>query len=640
MIAAISVAACVAYLAGGARGIGVSERDRVFSPADREEIQLLLSARDVPIDNRPSFSNLAGRLSLGVARGRRSALRDLAAVATALAIAAFGAWLLTLRVRMFIVAMTLVCMSMSPLFWGRGIAWTFDALTPALGLLALWATSRWFATRRRLFAAIAIAAAIGAFTDWRLGVLDSSPQQLAIASLAEFTALGAFVAVIGLLVLLDPRSPRLLFAFGWAAVAMLSEFGRHSTFDAVPLTLAIGGWTAFALGLESIQKRVSRSAGIALVSVVALVVTAAPVLTRARLWALGRDLPSEVRTRLAADIRAADLPDHVAFIAEAHRADVMLRLGLKQARREAAFVPQAADKVLAAANQSLTVLAFDHARANLERFGFLFERHWIGNTEVSTVAGHTPCLELKPGEWQDVSLLTGTGSFIIHGSRPGTAPGGVVVRVKGSAAPQVTTIEPRSIPFEVIGTDVRVPETGRADPVIVTLASAPISTTAAAQEGSPVRICAGVHRGPSTLGRAATASASLPMNDAALFGDGWHPLEADPDFFRWTAAPEALVRVRVASPSDMRITLTATPAARPSQRPTIGVVVNGCRSAVRQMQQGQGDYEWIVVASCWRAGLNHVWIAVTPLISPASFYKTHDTRLLGARIGAIRLARQ
>jgi hypothetical protein len=37
--------------------------------------------------------------------------------------------------------------------------------------------------------------------------------------------------------------------------------------------------------------------------------------------------------------------------------------------------------------------------------------------------------------------------------------------------------------------------------------------------------------------------------------------------------------------------------------------------------------------------MNQVWIAISPLISPASFFKTHDTRLLGARIGAIRLAR-
>ena len=78
MVAAIGVAVCVAYLAGGAHGIGVSERDRVFSPADPEETQLFLPARDVPIDHWPTISTVAGRLSLDVALGRRTALRDLA----------------------------------------------------------------------------------------------------------------------------------------------------------------------------------------------------------------------------------------------------------------------------------------------------------------------------------------------------------------------------------------------------------------------------------------------------------------------------------------------------------------------------------------------------------------------------------
>lgn len=639
MVAAIGVAVCVAYLAGGAHGIGVSERDREFSPADSEEVQLYLPARDVPIDSWPTLSNVAGRYSLDIALGRRTALRDLAAVATAFAIVAFGVWLLALRMPTFIVAMTMLCMAVSPTFWGRGISWTFDALTPALGLVALWATTRWFATRRRLFAAVATGAAIAALMDWRLDVLDASPRHVTFGALAEFTPLGAFVAVIGVLVLFSPRSPRLLAVLVWSVAAFIAEVGRHSPFDPVSLTLAIGGWTAFAAGLEWLQNRVSRSAGVALVSVIALVVISAPVLTRARLSALGRDLPSELRTRLAADLRPADLPDNAAFIAEAHRADVMWRLGLKQARREVVFVPQIPDRIHAAADQGLTLVALDSARANLERMGVLFERDWIGNNAVSVVAGYAPCVDLKAGEWQDVSPLVAPGSFIIHGARPGEAPGGVVLRVPGPQPPHVSSIEPRSIAFEVAATEVRVSATNRTDPVIVTLASAPVSATATAAEG-PVKVCAGVQPGPLRLGRAANASASLRMNDAAPFVTGWHPVEADPDFFRWTSAPEALVGVSMAPPGDVRVTITATPAARPSQQPTIGLIVNGCRLPAQPMQTGQGDYEWVAPERCWRSGMNRVWIAITPLISPASFSKTHDTRLLGARIGAIRLARQ
>ena len=129
------------------------------------------------------------------------------------------------------------------------------------------------------------------------------------------------------------------------------------------------------------------------------------------------------------------------------------------------------------------------------------------------------------------------------------------------------------------------------------------------------------------------------MNDGAPFGSGWHSLEADPDFFRWTGAPDASVRVSVAPPGPIRVTITATPASRPSQKPTIELTVNACRLQSMPMRPGQGDYEWDVTEDCWRSGFNQLWISTMPLISPAALFVTHDTRLLGARIGAIRLAR-
>jgi hypothetical protein len=120
---------------------------------------------------------------------------------------------------------------------------------------------------------------------------------------------------------------------------------------------------------------------------------------------------------------------------------------------------------------------------------------------------------------------------------------------------------------------------------------------------------------------------------------GWHPIEADPDFFRWTAAPDATVRVAIAPVSDIRITVTATPASRPAQHPSIALSVNHCRFDPRPMQAGQGDYEWIAGKDCWRDGFNQLAISTSPLISPAALFATHDDRLLGARIGAIRLFR-
>jgi hypothetical protein len=639
VIAAIAVTIGLAYLSGGARGIGVSERDRVFSPADPAAIQLQLPARDVPIDRLPTISNLAGRFSLSIALGRRSALRDLAGVSTALAIAALGAWLIAIDIPPLIVALTMFCAAVSPTFWGRGISWTFDALSPALGMLALWSGARWVSTRRRVFAGIAVTSGIAAIVDWRFDAVDlSTPPPLA-AVIHEFTPVGAFLAATGLVIVFSTRTWRLLFALGWVLAAVVSAAGPLRTFDGASLAVAIGGWTTFAMALAWIRGAVPDRQGLALVTIVALMVIAEPALTRQRFWVLGRDLPSEARTRLASDIRPADLPDRAAFVAEAHRADVMVRLSSKLAGRDVAFVPQIPDRVRAAIDEGVTVYAFDQARANLERFGFIFERDWIGDTEVSVAAGQVPCLDLNAGEWRDVSLLIGSGSFVVHGPRPGDAPGGIVLRA-GKEAMQVTAIEPRSIPFEVNATGIRVPATGRRDPVIVTLAAAPAMAEATAEDGPPVRLCAGVLQGPPTLGRAASASASIRMSGDAPFAAGWHPIEADPDVFRWTAAPEALLRVSLAQPGPVRVTVTATPAARASQQPSIGLIVNSCRLPRQPMPQPQSDYEWIVGAECWRAGMNHVWIAISPLISPASFFKTHDTRLLGARVGAIRLARQ
>jgi hypothetical protein len=151
-------------------------------------------------------------------------------------------------------------------------------------------------------------------------------------------------------------------------------------------------------------------------------------------------------------------------------------------------------------------------------------------------------------------------------------------------------------------------------------------------------MCAGALTAPLLLGRT-TASAQLRMNDYAPFVSGWHPIEADPDFFRWTAAPDATVRVAIAPVSDIRITVTATPASRPAQHPSIALSVNHCRFDPRPMQAGQGDYEWIAGKDCWRDGFNQLAISTSPLISPAALFATHDDRLLGARIGAIRLFR-
>ncbi|MEO8681244.1 MAG: hypothetical protein ABI665_19495, partial [Vicinamibacterales bacterium] len=242
------------------------------------------------------------------------------------------------------------------------------------------------------------------------------------------------------------------------------------------------------------------------------------------------------------------------------------------------------------------------------------------------------------------------------------APGGVVLRLTDAQLVRFAAIEPRSIPFELgvvphdgIGipeldlaaarsgvgpvTAVRIRETGRRDPVSFTFAAPPQVAVATADGTSPVTMCPGLSRADLTIGRSPDAAANLPMTSAPPFGPGWHSPERDPDPFRWTSAANSSIRVSVAPAGPIRVTITATPAARPSQQPVMALAVNACTFPPRPMPPGQADYEWDVPANCWRAGANQVWTKVTPLVSPASFNGGPDTRLLGARVGAVRLRR-
>ena len=95
----------------------------------------------------------------------------------------------------------------------------------------------------------------------------------------------------------------------------------------------------------------------------------------------------------------------------------------------------------------------------------------------------------------------------------------------------------------------------------------------------------------------------------------------------------------MSSPGPVRITLTATPAAMADRQAAVEQLVNRCVLPSRAMPQALSDYDWVAGRECWRAGTNELAIGVTPLVSPATLSASHDTRLLGARIGAIRLAR-
>ena len=560
-----------------------------------------------------------------------------AAMAAALAMSENPAWLAGVP------AVMVLLWTRQPSGRDRLMAIVAGAAVTACAVLPVLAGSA--AARSSTWGARAGVAPPSGVTAW-MALVDVQVQSVGVlvADLSrEFTPIGAALISIGVAVLaLVPRQRQSLAALaiglaGWQWLA------PHSRLDPVSVPVAFAGWAAVAVALDWLQHTLSRRAGQVMVVVVALLLISEPALTRARMAVLGRDRRSNEQARIAYGFTVNGLPAGTAILAESRRADATVLLASQKAGAPAVLVPQTLDAVEAWVTSGQPLVAFANGRANLAPFGFVFERAWAGTTAVAAVTGRTPCATLKPGEWTDVSLLLASGAFIVHGAGPETAPGGVQLRLTDAEPIRLARIEPRSIPYALSaaagGATLHIPETGRRSPVTLTLVARPHDAVATADDQSPVMICPGVQARDLMLLATPLATASLPMTAAAVFGPGWHSAEADPDPFRWTAGARSSIRITSATATPTRVTITATPAAPQSRQPSIGLTVNTCTYPARAMPPGQGDYEWEVPASCWRPGANQLWLAVTPLVSPASLADGPDTRLLGARVGAVRFAR-
>lgn len=695
-IAAVGLTVLIAFLSGASAGIGTADRDYWFSPVDQPRAQLLLPALDTPFATPWSPSSLAGRVAMAIASGRRTAPRDLAGVATAAAVVVLGLWLTSAGVPPLPVLLTMLVMAAGSTIWWRGIYWTGDSLSPLFAMTAAWAAWRSLQTPRQIFAIAAVVAAALAMSEdpawlaclpaalvfvWHqrpspreramsvaagiaiaacavlpvLALVDVQTQSISVvvADLSrEFTPIGVALILVGVAVL----APRHLRHLRWVphqrrglaalviGLAAWQWFVPHSRLNPVSVPAAFAGWASIAIALAWLQRNFSNRAGQVLIVIVGLLLLGEPALTRARMAALGHDNRSNEQARMAYAFSANDLPPGTAIVSEGRRVDSTVLLASGKSGQPAVFVPQDLDAVEAWLTGGRPLVAFANARANLAPFGFVFERAWAGTTAVSAVTGRTTCATLKPGEWTDVSLLLASGAFIVHGADPGTAPGGVQLRLTDAAPVAFATIEPRSIPYSWSAVSdgastLRIPDTGRSSPVTFRFVTAPQHAVATADNNSLAMICPGAQTRDFTLSAKPLATAALPMTSATAFGPGWHSAEADPDPFRWTAGPRSSVRITTATAGPIRVTITATPAAPQAQRPSIAFAVNACALPPQAMPPGQGDYEWEVPSRCWHAGANQLWIEVTPLVSPASLSGSPDRRLLGARVGAIRFAR-
>ncbi|MEO8681775.1 MAG: hypothetical protein ABI665_22205, partial [Vicinamibacterales bacterium] len=420
-VAATGLVVLLAFLSGGTQGIGASERDYWFSPADQPAVQSTLPTLDTPYSWPWSPSSMAGRAAMAIARGRRTALRDLAAVASAAAVALLGVWLTSTGVPLYPVLIAMLGMAAGPTMWGRGIYWTVDTLSPALGLFAIWAGWRWSITRRSIFAVAAGLSAALAIAETvvlpRLAPVAVNVRLVRASSLAaglsrEFTLLGVILLLIGLAVLWSKAPPRRTLVALVTGLLAWQWLVPRSGFEPVSLPITICGWAAVAVGLQWVQQTLTRRAGRTLIVVMGLLIIGEPSLIRARMWALGKDARSEEQARIAYGFKVSDLPAGAGIIAESRRVDASLLLSSQKAGTPALMVPQAIEPVQAALTRGASLVAFPGARANLAPLGFLFERSWAGTTEVAALADRAACVDLTPDQWSDVSLLMANGSFI------------------------------------------------------------------------------------------------------------------------------------------------------------------------------------------------------------------------------------
>jgi hypothetical protein len=733
LLTAIGIIVLISYLAGGAHYVGLDDRHVPFSPRDGALRQAAASTLDIPFAVGWLPSSVLGRASIAIAVGRKSALRDFGAVAAALACVLAAAWLYQLSLPLYPTLLATLGLAFGSTFWGRGVAWSFDALAPVLALTGALLGRRWLKGDPRIAvamtAALAMAVALledptwvgclpaaalltrtsgrsraltaAAFTIGMLGLSAAAGVYLRlhaqgsaswtalpavqppamtsmwvsrigegaispVAMLAgEFTPLGSVLLLIGLGVLWQATRDRALLVTFVLGLVAARYFLPQTDPTRAGVPIAVCGWLAIATALAWLGRR-RPIAATALVSTAGVLVVAQPALTRLRMTMLHEGSPLRAEAHLSSQIRMSDLPSDGVIVATSRGVDAMLVLSARLANQRAVVVPQNAVHVEALVATGRPVLAFPSARTNLAALGFLFERSFAGNVPLHIVVGRQRCTPLVPNQWIDVTRQLDGGSFSVQSEEPSPEAGRVMlyllaprlIELRSRLAPlsvfesppvppdsesaartllETTSVRGRSNGWPITAWSVSLPappeQTG------MTLSEPPHAAIATADVSRAIAICSASARTDFALMSTLGSAASAAMMSGAVFGTGWHTPEGGADTFRWTAAPEAVVRINVVRPGPIRVTIIAASASPPSAQPRAGLTVNHCALPDQPMFPHAQNLTWMVNAECWSTGSNRLWLRTGPLVSPASLGMGTDTRPLGARVSAIRVQR-
>lgn len=455
----------------------------------------------------------------------------------------------------------------------------------------------------------------GPFSLWRDSVNAAPrPQPDDIAALfgREFTAGGALLAVLGLMLLFTESAHAVAAATAAAGLLAWTLLAPRPASQHLSMPVALCGWSAVAVAFTWIRRNAKRVPGTLFVAAATIAMAVAP-LGASFDWSPSQALMAD-DARAVASAAITDLPGDAVFVSENTRVDQALRFAAARAERSVTLIPRNADAVEKAA-ASHTVIAFRDATDQLKRHGFLFDRGYLGEVPADTVVGRAACVTLEAGRWSNVTAMLGEGAFTITGATSTVTPGQISLRLAGVDEFPVSGTDPRR-DYEIVSApgssevELVVPRPREALSVVMTLTSAPRVALARADDPAGAQVCPAPQRTDLLLAGARRA-VTIPMT-SRLFGHGWSGPEYDPDVFRWTSDSAAVAKVSMAPAGAVRVTVTATPAAPSTRHPQIELGVNDCRLSTVPMPAELHDYEWTVDQPCWHAGNNELSIGVTP----------------------------
>ncbi|MGE0361822.1 MAG: hypothetical protein AB7H93_16140 [Vicinamibacterales bacterium] len=316
--------------------------------------------------------------------------------------------------------------------------------------------------------------------------------------------------------------------------------------------------------------------------------------------------------------------------------------------------------VEAARDRGRVVVAGPSARAALETWGFRFRDSARIDQPVPYVVGEVigrlRCVPLA-APWRELPGLEYTGRLGVH-VPAGTGALEIVVVGPPPLTPRLRRLDGRpageygdlpmtlpALPPVLWPGDGQLPDARLAAVRLHLPARPDLGQTAAVTLGQRAPLVAARFTAPADRPDVATVcaaplprqpadiAATVPLDDDAYFGSGWHLVERDAAGpFRWTDQ-RAVTLLPSAAGRRVGLVLTTRAAAG---RARVALFVNGWPAGEREVAGPSAEYRWEVPAGVWVEGTNELALEIAPTVRPADRGEG-DQRRLGLAVTSLRV---